>query len=445
MERWYIALEARQNPEDLYKRFRQMLKNYGLMQLVSRVCYERGAGTNKRSAYYFFVGLDTEQVGHIPSKERKGLYEILSALKLHGEGIYVQPEDIKKMAGNEIEGFNFRQVKVASLPKSSPQDPFAKTDNVKPSTTGSSENYNRLLYWLSATQNGTWQQFRATCAALGLDPDGEQSRRIARRLRTLGHLELLRQGQTWFVAPPTLVMLQQENHGLVCCLVGQRSPQLINLFQTNGATVSSVPQASGDAPDVVEICFESELEIQNIIDDICKQTGLDIRYVGFAALNMAFELPNLAEWQASLPTLYIQEGRYDFRQLRGSNFEPVSRVRETGLYQLTPFRRNEDAPLTLFYDATLGKWYKGDWYGLRYLALQQQEDLVEAEYDEKRQMLCVPSDQRWPELYERALVLASGRLPVRKHGMLMFSNISAVLADNLTHKVQAQVAKYGRI
>ena len=445
MERWYIALEARQNPEDLYKRFRQMLKNYGLMQLVSRVCYERGAGLNKRNAYYFFVGLDTEQIGDIPSKERKGLYDILGALKLHGEGIYVQPEDIKEMAGNEIEGFNFRQVKVASLPKTSPQDPFAKTDNVKSPTPGSSENYNRLLYWLSSTQNGTWQQFHAACAALGLDIDGEQSRRIVRRLRTLGHIELLRQGQTWFVTPPTLVMLRQDDQGVICCLVGQRSPQLINLFQINGATISTTPQTSEDAPDAVEICFNSESQIQNVVDDICRQTGLDVRYVGFAALNMAFELPNLSEWQASLPTLYIQEGRYEFRQLKGDHFEPTTRVRETGLYQLSPIHKNEDAPLTLFYDAILGKWYKGDWYGLRYLALQQQEDLVEAEYDEKRQMLCVPLDQRWPELYERALVLASGRLPVRKHGMLIFNNINAVLADNLTNKVQAQVAKYGRI
>lgn len=335
-----------------------------------------------------------------------------------------------------LKAFIPRPLKAATLSKLPPQDLFSQSDADIRSLDDHTGTYNNLLYWLSANQKGTWHHFRTTCASLGLDNDGQQSRRISRRLRLLGHLEVLRNGQGWFVTQPTVVAIRKDAYGLTCNLVGQRSIKLLQIFQQNNVGIRAVPQEAGDAPEAIEISFLSEAEAEYITDQVAKQIGLDLRYVGFAGLDIGSTLPTLTEWQDGLSKLYIQTGRYEFRLLKGHKYESIPLPSETGLYQLTPHNKKVYAAQTLFYDASTDHWLQGDWYGLRYLAYHRQSLNLQAEYDAEKETLVIPLKYRWPELYERALVLSSGKLPTHKDRMLIFTNISLTLANTLINQLQ---------
>ncbi len=53
--------------------------------------------------------------------------------------------------------------------------------------------------------------------------------------------------------------------------------------------------------------------------------------------------------------------------------------------------------------------------------------------------LAVLLSWRWPELYERTLVLASGRLPDRSGGWLRFDDIDPRLLETLAKKLRLRV------
>ncbi|MBF2099431.1 MAG: hypothetical protein IGQ88_13805 [Gloeomargaritaceae cyanobacterium C42_A2020_066] len=93
---------------------------------------------------------------------------------------------------------------------------------------------------------------------------------------------------------------------------------------------------------------------------------------------------------------------------------------------------------TLFYDTEAETWRQGDWYGLRFLALQEKRY---ANYAPQSEKLWIPQIQRWPQIYERALVLASGLLPERSQGGLVYSAVSGKLAQTLADKLSVTLER----
>ena len=65
----------------------------------------------------------------------------------------------------------------------------------------------------------------------------------------------------------------------------------------------------------------------------------------------------------------------------------------------------------------------------------------EVVYDYSTNDLLIPVDERWPLLYERALVLASGNLPARADNprWLKYSGISSELVQLLTKKLNVSI------
>jgi hypothetical protein len=95
---------------------------------------------------------------------------------------------------------------------------------------------------------------------------------------------------------------------------------------------------------------------------------------------------------------------------------------------------------TVFYDQPNNWWLQGDWYGLRFLALYHNQDIsCIVHYKKTTEKLAILSDQRWPEIYERALVLASGQLPTyqrtEQSWWLVYERISLKLATQLIDKL----------
>lgn len=443
MERWYIGFITRGSPSDLTTQLGRLVRQYSLGDFIARACYEKRSNHKNHGEYYFFMGVVSEQKGVLPDDLFRPFSVLLNQLNLHDIGAYVYYDEIQSWVSKEIEAFNFRQIKMPQTSICRPSDPFHYTGLTSDNHQGIESNpaFNHLLYWLSSYGRGTWQQFRTTCMELGIDPSGEHARRFARQLRSLGHIEMTNNGQNWFVAPACLVQVETMDQQYHTFLSGQRSPHLIEALQTE-ASVIIEPHPNRTGPEIVRAVFINEAAALSFAENYSQQNHY-LRTVGLASWKIATKLPNLTEWEAQLSELPIVTGKYTYQQWINGHLEIVPMPNETGLYQLTHV--NERVPysqMTLFYDAENKVWRKADWYGLHYLMLRRTGVTCEAHYDNERRELAIALEQRWPDVYERALVLASGVLPIVQNNYAIFRNISEMLAHMLVNLVGAEFIEY---
>jgi hypothetical protein len=441
MERWYIAFNTVGSPQEILFKLEQGIKQHRLGEFVVRFCYEKGV---RKGQFYVFLGVASEQLGQIPEEIYNEFYSMLQRLRLSDKNLYVYFDEVKQMVTKELEIHNLRQIKMWKSEKVKQSDPFsyANTETASNANANLRDGYNKLLYWLSAYGRGTWQQFVGTCKELGIDTTGEYSRRIMRRLRSLGHIELTNNGQTWFIAPPCLVETESDNGLYHAFLAGQRSAILIQNLQDAAYQIETDPQPNGDAPDAIRVAFENRQNAEQFIEDFSRQHHA-LFLAGQASIKIASLLPDLEGWEQDLPILSVVIGNYTYERWSNNGFSRIELPKETGLYRLTHTSTRFDHPqLTLFYNADDGTWRKGDWYGLRYLMLRRTGEKCTFHYDHNLKRLNISSNARIPDMYERSLILESGRLPIFKSEQVIFGDISETLAHMLANKLEAEFIEY---
>ena len=272
------------------------------------------------------------------------------------------------------------------------------------------DQYNKLLLWLSAHGHGTWQQFKAACDTLGLAPTYRSSGSILRRMRLLGHMDISRSGQQWVIAPGSLVATESEDSQYHTFLAGQRSPAILGALN-DAADVEAATQPDGNAPEKLRVIFSDHADALRFAEDFSRH-HYPLYLAGQVALEIARSLPDLTSWENTLSSQSIVRGNYRFEEWRNDSFHPVQLPRETGMYSLTHIADgNGLLSLTLFYDADQNIWRRADWYGLRYLTLRRRNINIEFHYDRASMKLTIDRNQRPPHMYERSLVLSSGILP----------------------------------
>lgn len=442
MERWYIGFYAygRYSCDRKIEEFSKRVNYYKLGELVSHVCLEKGAIEKKQ--YLFFMGIESQQKGFIPPEFQERFDHLKSDMSFRDQGVVGYFEEISSMVGDEIEIDRVLQVKTWRPPKREQIDPYSYItldDSKIEQAPNFSDKYNQLLYWLSAYGRGTWQQFRSTCEALDLDRNGKYAGRIMRRLRSLGHVELARGGQYWFIAPSCFIETPFVLNKYQIALAGQRTPLLIKYLE-EFTTIECEPQPNGNAPEAIRVSFSDRHDIDAFIKDF--QQHYSVYLAGQASLNIASELPDLSTWEQNLPTLAVVTGYYNCEQWIDGRFQAVGSPNETGMYRLTHRTDRFDHPqMTLYYDVERDEWRRADWYGLRYLMLKRTGAQCEFHYNHRLQTLKINEDVRLPDMYERALVLASGRLPIRGNKQIIFGAISDELAHIIAHKLEAELTE----
>lgn len=290
--------------------------------------------------------------------------------------------------------------------------------------------YNQLLYWLSSIGFGSQQSFKKASQALQL----EEPKSISRRLKLLGHIEFSDDGKKWSVAPTGLIQIPAKKDVKQFVLCGQRSIKFIEELKKY-AEVKTFHQPKGKAPS----CIRIETKNPNLIT-----SQLSIINAGVASLKLAESLPELTAWQQSLTDLPgIVPSLYNWKMWEVKKYKFIDCYFEgkTGMYEMRNREKNEKSrpPMTLFYDEKNQTWKRGDWYGLRYLAWFHSREPCRAWYDSINRHFAVPYCQRWPELYERGLILASGLLPyfqiIENNTWLIYENIDRQLVQKLTEKL----------
>jgi hypothetical protein len=437
-ERWYVAVTARGFPPQIVRNMFDKVHHYGLANFIDRVCYEKGAFEQKE--FYLFIGVTSTFKGSVPDEYKNGFDAFLKSLHLINQDISLSYDEIADWVGPEIEGRNIRQVKMIKIERRPPQfqDVFSEAETDR--SGGSAESYDQLLYWMSLIGSGSWNLFRSTCETLGIAEKPSDASQLMRRLRALGHVELYENGRKWMMAPASLVECGRSTTTVQYFLAGKRSRTMIDALRKHMGLVENKSQPLANAPEHVLVEFGSVDQTERAVKRINRAGIGEFHIAGNSSMQLALNLPNIEQWKHTLTPLDgIVPSLYTIEQWQSpGDFVSLSGIpSETNLYRL---ERDSDADYTpifsAFYDADSDTWLRGDWYGLRFLAIHYHTtEQLKVFYNGPDMQIAIPYDQRWPGIYERALVLASGLLPVKRGMWLIFDNISIDLANILTSKL----------
>ncbi len=313
-----------------------------------------------------------------------------------------------------------------------PGDPFKKssTASVQTASPELGIRFERLLYWLSTYGEGTRQAFAQACMTLEVADDNTSVRSAFRRMQLLGHIDISKDGSKWSASPAAFVRFADDSERGF--LAGLRIPSLLN----SAADTNSVPQPDNQGPQRIEtIPSDWQDAISSVTD------------AGSTANRLVELLPGLDDWKDSLQHMSkLNTTQFEIERWEGSQFQPCVTLYErngryygqSGMYRLSRQRSGQgEYKPTLFFDEPGQRWLRGDWYGLRFLALNPAGDDAQAVHVSGANELLIPEVQRWPMLYERALVLASGLLPKRadNHAWLKYQRIPFELARTLCDKL----------
>ncbi len=432
MERKYFFASTVGRPQDVLQRIIAVVVNSNTASQIPLVKLER----NARRQFYVFLGVDSDETSRIPG----GLGQTFRLLGItFNEDSPLKPDQIRSMVQRqdiEIHGFN--SLRYRSQTYEDPGDPFEQSDAWQPQEASPEvcARFECLLHWLSARGEGTWEAFKQAGDILGVSGDRQEARSALRRLSLLGHIDLSGDGSRWSISPGALVRFPDGPESGF--LAGQRTGSLLRnvgelwpLNETQQTHYSGPPRIyldSGVPPGAD-----------------CVAT-LGISDAGVTSTRLADLLPGLEEWKDSLQSVpNLSTGVYDIEKWYEGDFQTCDTVYdrdgvyygEPGMYRLSLNGNRSGRSLTVFFDEQAQRWLRGDWYGLRFLALEARENGVSAVHDSNAGELLIPASQRWPLLYERALTLASGLLPGRAANpdWLSYPRIPLDLARTLCGKL----------
>ncbi len=193
-------------------------------------------------------------------------------------------------------------------------------------------------------------------------------------------------------------------------------------------------------------------------DNVTEIANVPLAGVGVAAIRLAEVLPALEQYPDILSSLSPPDSAFNtYRIWDGQQYvdppEPVYRhgnryVGRAGLYRVTPNNAATGAFASyLFFDAPQQRFLKGEVQGLRFIArstaLRPDGLRPQGRWNPDTSQLFTPDRERWPVLYERALVLASGLLPGRADNpdWLVYECISRELASLLAGKLNVELTE----
>ena len=438
MARQYVGVSTFGNPKDIFDRIRRVVQMQMQTQMIPAVKFEK----KLRGEFYVFLAVEDTQETRLPDE----VLNVLQHAGLRGRPVWpIEPTSIKSMTGSaELETHSLNALTYTSLWFSDPGDPFdlSVTSSDKRDTSDPSlgERYDQLLHWLSANAGGTWRTFVRVCDVLQLTEDiSGGARSIFRRLILLGYIESSSDGQKWSICPTTLVQCATDPE--VCFLTGQQTSKLIKQLKAHWE-VKITPQPGYQGP--------SRVKVHGVFPKISID-GFRLEHAGIASVRLAQLLPNLEVWKDTLTTIdRFSTANYNNIEIwNGSRFTLCDTfyerdgqyVGESGMYRLTRGETSDTYQIVLYFDQSNQRWLRGDWYGLRFLAYNAAELDFEVQYDSSANDIWIPVDERWPMLYERALVLASGILPHRAENTkwLRYSGISNELVQLLTEKLNVSI------
>ena len=439
MARQYIAVRAVGNPVYILDRIRQAVQSEDLTRIIPAVKFEK----RSRGEFYYFLAMEGQGIDFLDL-----VRTIFEQWDLPGNIIpaLLASDEIKSMVSQtELETHTLNALAYRSLWSQDTTDPFdlsdafSNTQGINDASHGGQ--YDQLLHWLSANAEGTWLTFVKVCSVLRLADGAKDARSVFRRLILLGYIESSENGQKWSICPTVLVKCATELD--IYFLTGQQTPKLIEHLKERWE-VETLPQLNYQGPSCVKV--------HGVFPHDVTLNGFNIVHAGTVSVQLAELLPDLEGWKDILPAIdRLSTTTYNIEIWNGRKYIQCDNFYErngrycgdSGLYRLTKQAENNPYQIVLYFDELNQRWLRGDWYGLRFLAYNSAGQQFEIKYDSSANEILIPSEEHWPLLYERVLVLASGMLPVRDNNFrwLKYTNISNELVQLLAEKLNITIGE----
>jgi hypothetical protein len=426
----FRGIRCRGKPDIVVAEVSQIVhRTPGLRRLVPRVCHEKIKARGNVEFYLF--------VGHVSTENDDdettvgAFFDKIAEQHWFGTALpeEFQREQIKTMAGQDVRVEEFaRRLRYKPLVIPDAGDPFAEEEDedLSLSELELTQRFDRLLIWMSAHAEGSFATLDAARRALGIEID---TRRVLRALRLLGHCETSRDGSRWSMAPSAVIQIEEG----CFVLAGARDGSLIQGLRDHfPARTEQVPQPSGTGPSTFRVLTADPGDLSELKVTVEQQADRDL----------ARALPSIGGWAEALESVPVDRSGFTSRRLTGDDFAEVGVFKsEAGLYQLQGAGANSRA-FHLYYSPELG-WRRGEWTGLRFLARLREFGKARCTFDAETHRLFVPFDWRWPEIYERALVLSSGQLPTRDDNgtgaWLVYASVERELLELLQPRLELEV------
>lgn len=427
MIRRYRCFSCKGDREQIIAGITKLVNELEVRHRVPRVCTERSVSPG-RNEFYLFVAFEVEDDGSIEDEVRELLGLIQRVMPCRGGHLGdFNREDLKGFVGQDVRVEEFaRRLRYKPLVLPDAGDPFADEadDELSLDVVDLTQRFDRLLLWMSAHAEGSFASLDSARRALRIEMD---TRRVMRALRLLGHCETSRDGNRWSMAPS--VLISTEDTCLV--LAGARDSALLQALRERFPT-EEVPQPFGTGPSAFRVRTAAPGDLSN----------LEIRAVFQADRALAAALPHVDRWVAMLEEVPFDPAGFTMRRLEGGRFEDTGTFEgNAGFYQVERAGPNVRS-FHLYFSPELG-WRRGEWTGLRFVARLGEFGTAPCTFDTGSRRLFVPLDWRWPEIYERALVLSSGQLPTRDDNgtgsWLVYSSVEPELLDLLRPRLQLEV------
>ena len=432
--RWYACFRCGGNRDQLLQKIEQAVRNNRLTDSFPALAFERDSG--KSHEFHLFLAVENHPFGQFPAEG--AFIRSLSGIR----------ELVGPMAPDEIQDMTSRELAVQEAARRIPyrapiadENPFVERaerwqEELRHDNSADATRHARLLTWMSAVGGGSRQTLAVASRCLGMTT--EHVSRLLRRYKLLGHLETSEDGLWWSAAPAALVRAGRADDRETYFLAGQRDARLLGLLERLvDCRVTHHP--NGGAPPIIEI-----VEEEPVIEEIADDPHAQVVYAGDAAARLARLLPTIEAWARALtPISRLDPTMHRLRWFNGTDFVDVAAFDSaTGFYELWPLSSGF-APgrshRTAFYDAEREEWLRGEWYGLRFLAHRAHGEIGSAQYEHTSGRFAVHHDWQFPELYERALVLSSGRLPCVNEGWLVYERVSPEVATLLATKLELRL------
>lgn len=278
---------------------------------------------------------------------------------------------------------------------------------------------NELLLWVSAVGSGGEAALRRRAAAL-LPSRRAGPTAYSRALWSLGSLAHCEFGEVadggWRVAPPVIAAGDPAGP-ISAVLCGARTAPLIARLAAAAGNRMSV-NAQPEAPDAVLLSMPRADDLISV----SREVGIPVQWSAPLAILSAFAPPPLASFDEST----VPSGAWAVERFSQSRTAWLpSSVDEAGRARRGLFRFRSDYSVRHIY--RLGGVTREVPPGIaKYWALGRRQRAMRL--DLSRGQVSFPLAARPPGLIDRALVVASGTLPVPSGGRLTYSKITAPVA-----------------
>ena len=301
-----------------------------------------------------------------------------------------------------------------------------------------------VRWFLNERGQGTWAQL-SNIIELVLEGDEApdlRANQVARRLRLLGYVESDFTRNRWSVAPTVAspLVARSSPELSIYALYGQVNLDLVDALKDH-ASISWAPHPECDGPSVVLVTCASIEDIAPIFHHYSVPIQDSARHLVDILPTVDVYTRSIIDVTDSLNLNLVQSAAHRTGRLWESAALTSGKA---GFWRLTFGNAYRSETVEAFRDPITNAWFQGEREVLQTrLGLHSAARQTSVQYtncnDEGVPALRIRREWRWPDLYERALVLSSGYLPMVRQSLrgpvLEYRFVPPSIARDLSHKM----------